>query len=123
MNYKDYTDISEIVKRLDDLFCKQTKYIISPDQSKCKKCGRILDNACFYLKWQPERRRYNQIDTCKDCWDLMIARQGLSHTLTNMFGSNRRKELDNIIITDEMVKTKMILDRAKRKVNNYIDSI
>lgn len=95
-----YSDITEIVKRLDILYFEN----ISKDSDKgkyCYKCKRFLPFEKF-----PTRKRWNRVEyinpTCQDCIDEEMAIKGLTMIVRNylyeeLHNSKRYLQLERLI--------------------------
>ncbi len=130
-----HADISNIVKQLDMLFLIHYNDI-GVNQRRCVKCGDIFDIKDF-----ADRYNNNKIiitHTCRDCWETIQAEKALitilrnfldietSHNAMSIKEENRieksneiKWDIINEVITDDMIKMKLILLKLTNKLKNY----
>ena len=130
-----YCDISSIIKRLDTLFIEKYSNI-KTKELKCRHCGKISNEVNFRYMLISRDKKY--MDTCLNCWDEITAKKGLYKTLSvfleipyNAYDEEcnysekleqeiyEKRDIINKIITPEILKMKIILNKLTNKLKNY----
>lgn len=128
----DYVDISDIVKRLDDLFIN---HVIDGEKRKCQYCGKIKNIIDFHQQVKGNRSRIPKLDytyCCTDCWDEHVAEKGIWKTIDSFLektfdetndsnGEKKRLARKSFSenLTPDIIKLKIILNKLNNKIKNY----
>jgi len=117
-------EFEELIQKLDKLYLSDI--YIRPDEKTqcCKICGERKSYFDFHTKYtRYTSKNYHEFvtDTCNDCYDFLIAKNGLTTGLAKFFNPKSHKPTGywSKYVTDEIVKTKIILNKLQKKINDY----
>ena len=133
----EYVDITDIVQRLNKAYdCEMQgqKYM---KVKICRSCKKLKSISQFKKLYNSGRNYYYHLHDCKECCDIENAHQGLIMAAASVLReicpydkkedmhtgphglTGRQRQIYWEVVTPEILKLKIILNKVKQKLQNY----